>query len=447
MTTRVAIIGAGPCGLSQLRAFAAARDKGDDIPELVCFEKQEDWGGLWNFTWRTGTDEYGEPVHGSMYRYLWSNGPKECLEFADYTFDEHFGKPIGSYPPRPVLRDYITGRAEESDIRQYIRFRSPVRLVTYSDDTGKFTVTANDLENNRVTSEEFDYVVVATGHFSVPNVPHFEGLERFPGRVLHAHDFREALEFKGKDILVVGASYSAEDIGLQCYKYGANSITSCYRSGPMDFKWPGNWEEKPLLTKLEGSTAHFKDGTSRDVDAIILCTGYMHHFPFMADDLRLATSNRLWPLGLYKSVVWVDNPKLMYLGMQDQFYTLNLFDVQAWYARDVIMGRIQLPSRDEMKKENQAWREREEKLEDDEQMIRFQGDNARDLAAETDYPKIDWDGVDETFIEWEHHKQENIMGYRDHSFKSLVTGTVQPPHHTLWLKAMDDSLQTYLSTG
>jgi trimethylamine monooxygenase len=70
MTSRVAIIGAGPCGLSQLQAFEQARRKGVDIPEGVCFEKQADWGGLWNYTWRTGLDEYGEPVHGSMYRYL-----------------------------------------------------------------------------------------------------------------------------------------------------------------------------------------------------------------------------------------------------------------------------------------------------------------------------------------------------------------------------------------
>ena len=43
------------------------------------------------------------PVPNSMYRYLWSNGPKECLEFADYSFDEHFGKPIPSFPPREVF--------------------------------------------------------------------------------------------------------------------------------------------------------------------------------------------------------------------------------------------------------------------------------------------------------------------------------------------------------
>ena len=91
---RIAIIGAGPSGLAQLRAFESARRQGAEIPEIVCYEKQDNWGGLWNYTWRTGLDEHGEPVHGSMYRYLWSNGPKECLEFADYSFEEHFGRPM-----------------------------------------------------------------------------------------------------------------------------------------------------------------------------------------------------------------------------------------------------------------------------------------------------------------------------------------------------------------
>ena len=69
MTKRVAIIGAGPSGLAQLRAFQSAKEKARN-PEVVCFEKQSNWGGLWNYTWRTGVDQYGEPVHGSMYRYL-----------------------------------------------------------------------------------------------------------------------------------------------------------------------------------------------------------------------------------------------------------------------------------------------------------------------------------------------------------------------------------------
>jgi trimethylamine monooxygenase len=44
---------------AQLHAFEAARDAGADVPEIVCYEKQNDWGGLWNDTWRTGLDAYG----------------------------------------------------------------------------------------------------------------------------------------------------------------------------------------------------------------------------------------------------------------------------------------------------------------------------------------------------------------------------------------------------
>jgi trimethylamine monooxygenase len=221
MAKRVAIIGAGPSGLAQLRAFQSAAEKGAEVPEVVCFEKQSNWGGLWNYTWRTGLDKYGEPVHGSMYRYLWSNGPKEGLEFADYSFEEHFGKQIASYPPRAVLFDYIEGRVKKAGVRDMIRFETVVRNVDFAE--GKFTVKVKDLPNDREYSEEFDHVICASGHFSTPNVPEFEGFDTFKGRVLHAHDFRDALEFKDMDLLIIGTSYSAEDIGSQCWKYGAKS--------------------------------------------------------------------------------------------------------------------------------------------------------------------------------------------------------------------------------
>lgn len=444
MRKRIAVIGAGPSGLAQLRAFQSAQAKGEEIPEIVCFEKQENWGGLWNYTWRTGLDEFGEPVHCSMYRYLWSNGPKECLEFADYTFEEHFGKAIPSYPPRAVLWDYIKGRVEKTSVRQWCRFRNPVRMVTYNEKTDNFTVVAEDLVAKNTYSEIFDYVVVASGHFSTPNVPYFEGFDKFNGRILHAHDFRDAMEFKDKDILIVGTSYSAEDIGSQCWKYGCKSVTVSHRTQPMGFDWPENWKEVPLLQKVENNICTFKDGSQQKVDAIILCTGYLHHFPFLANDLKLKTANRLWPLGLYKGVVWEENPKLFYLGMQDQYYTFNMFDAQAWFARDVMMGRISLPTKDVMQEHSQSWRAREEKLADAYQQIYFQGDYVKDLIADTDYPKFDVDAVDETLVAWKHHKHENIMGFRDNNYRSVMTGNMQPKHHTPWVDAMDDSLESYL---
>ncbi|MDD2705359.1 MAG: NAD(P)/FAD-dependent oxidoreductase [Acidocella sp.] len=447
MTLRIAIIGAGPSGLAQLRAFESAERQGIEIPEVVCFEKQEDWGGMWNYTWRTGLDEYGEPVHASMYRYLWSNGPKEALEFADYSFEEHFGRPIPSYPPREVLWDYIVGRVKKGNLRRFIRFRAPVRDVTYDDATGKFTVTVRDLEKDHVYSEVFDYVVVASGHFSTPNVPDFPGLSKFPGRVLHAHDFRDAREFTGKRVLCVGSSYSSEDIGTQSYKYGAKEIIFSYRSKPMGFAFPEAFSEVPLLLKVEGNTAFFKDGTTREVDVIVLCTGYQHYFPFLPDELRLKTNNRLWPLGLYKGVVWEKNPKLMYLGMQDQYYTFNMFDAQAWFARDVMLGKVNLPSYEEMHADSLAWREKEEASETASDDIDFQCAYIRDLIDRTDYPDFKPEIMAEQFKEWKHHKEEDVLTYRHHSFRSTLTGNMAPPLKTTWMQQTDDSLTAFLANN
>ena len=442
MTKRVAVIGAGPSGLAVLRAFQTAKANGDEIPEVVCFEKQDNWGGLWNYTWRTGLDQYGEAVHGSMYRYLWSNGPKEGLEFADYSFEEHFGKQIASYPPRSVLFDYIEGRIKKTEVRDWIKFSTAVKNVEQSD--GGFAVTTCDLTTSKTNVGYFDHVIVCSGHFSTPNMPSFDGFERFPGRILHAHDFRDATEFQGKDVLLIGTSYSAEDIGSQCWKYGAKSITVSHRTAAMGYDWPANWEEVPLLTKVDGQTAYFKDGSSKTIDAIVLCTGYLHYFPFMEDKLRLVTANRLATADLYKGVAFINNPKIHYIGMQDQWFTFNMFDAQAWWSRDVIMGRIDLPTQEVMISDVNDRVAREDAGQDDYDAIWYQGDYVKELIDETDYPSFDVEGACKVFKEWKGHKKENIMTFRDNSYKSVITGSMAPIHHTPWKDAMDDTIESYL---
>jgi trimethylamine monooxygenase len=79
-----------------------------------------------------------------------------------------------------------------------------VRRATYNEDSDDFSVVVEDLSEKRVLPEEkFDYLFVASGHYSTPNVPHYPGVEKFPGRVMHAHEFRDACEFTGKRLLMV----------------------------------------------------------------------------------------------------------------------------------------------------------------------------------------------------------------------------------------------------
>lgn len=117
----VCFIGAGPCTLSALHFFKQMPTEEQEQWEVVVYEKQSAIGGMWQQegNWRVGTssmefnsfcltrvlgvDEYGMPTHHSMYRDLWSNGPKEALELPDWTFRDCFGENIPSFPPRCIL--------------------------------------------------------------------------------------------------------------------------------------------------------------------------------------------------------------------------------------------------------------------------------------------------------------------------------------------------------
>jgi len=135
-------------------------------------------------------------------------------------------------------------------------------MVHFDKGTNLFTVDAYHYPTKTMMTNIFDYVVVATSHFSVPNWPETPGIETFPGRVLHSHDFKNGLEMKDKTCLIMGTSYSAEDIASNCLKYGAKAIVASWRTNPMGFAdWPSNYENVPLMTKIDGKTVHFKDGS------------------------------------------------------------------------------------------------------------------------------------------------------------------------------------------
>jgi trimethylamine monooxygenase len=198
---------------------------------------------------------------------------------------------------------------------------------------------------------------------------------------------------------------------------------------------------------MDGKTAHFSDGTTREIDAVILCTGYLLNYPFMAEELRLRSSNRLYTNDLYKGVFWQGNPDVMYLGMQDQYYTFTMFDAEAWLARDYVLGRLDLPDRATRKRDIEAWQAKEDKLNGCYDDIDFQADHIADMVALTDYPAFDIDLTRDIFKTWEHHKDENIRTYRDRSgFVSPCTQTESTLHHTQWWQALDDSMITYVGS-
>mmetsp|Transcript_47220 Transcript_47220/g.72132 ORF Transcript_47220/g.72132 Transcript_47220/m.72132 type:complete len:82 (-) Transcript_47220:635-880(-) len=81
-------------------------------------------------------------------------------------------------------------------------------------------------------------------------MPYYPGFETFEGRLLHAHSVKNMGEYKDKVVMVVGSSYSAEDIASICHKRGAKELVLCYRSEGMKYDWPKSFTVKPILTKV-----------------------------------------------------------------------------------------------------------------------------------------------------------------------------------------------------
>ena len=116
--------------------------------------------------------------------------------------------------------------------------------------------------------------------------------------------------------------------------------------------------------------------------------------------------------------------------MQDQYYTFNMFDAQAWFARDYMLGRINLPELKLRTDDINLWKAQELATETGEDHVDFQTDYIKDILSYTDYPFLNLDKVAEMFKSWLKDKEENILNYRDKIYTSVVDGMNVTNTHT-----------------
>jgi len=382
------------------------------------------------------------------------NAPCEALEFPDYTYEQHFGKKLSSFPPRAVFEDYMKGRYENEELLSTCRFNTSVEFVSFDEKSQKFNVRINDILKKTDTEEDFDYVLVCSGHYHKPNMVEFPGFEKFAGRIMHAHDFKDGRHFKGQTVMTVGSSYSAEDIASLCVKFGAKKAFLSARENKeapfFMYKWPSvdecGLQVKPILTKTEGNTVFFKDGSQEKVDCIILCTGYKHSYPFLEQSLRYSGPDSLCPEGFYKGMFWIKNPKMVYIGAVKQLFTFPFFDAQANYLAKVLEKSIEVPDSVEMLAEFEASSEALKKLPTVVETIKYQSDYIGGLNRESGFaPEMDSDLLNKNFVDFVANKIEDIRTFRDKTHVSILTGEKSPfLKSEPWATRIDSSKKAYL---
>jgi trimethylamine monooxygenase len=211
-----------------------------------------------------------------------------------------------------ILYELISS-AKAGNIQQFIRFNTAVRHVDFDDKKNEFNVDIEDLITSSIECINFYRVIVATGHYHMPNMINIDSVDQFPGRVLHSHEFRGADEFVGLNVLIIGSSYSADDIALQCYKFGAQSMIVSSRHGPIGYKWTIGIKDASMLVRMKSRKMVQSVHTT---DAIFFCIGYRHSYPFMAKRFHLYSGvTQFIPSNPYKSIFWIDQPYLAYLDV------------------------------------------------------------------------------------------------------------------------------------
>jgi putative flavoprotein involved in K+ transport len=226
-----------------------------------------------------------------------------------------FPAPADSHPSKDDVADYLATYAARLNLP--VRVNSPV-LRMHLDEDGLFVVaTPTGVLSAR-------QVVVATGPFQTPQVPALASQLNPHVQQVHSADYRNPGQVLGDRVLVVGAANSGLQIAAELaptrsvsVAVGSKPLALPQRIAGRDlFFWlarSGFFKVaatsrlarrlrargdlvigtrnaqlrragvgfRPRLTGFTGGVAHFADGTTMDVDAVVWATGFASDYSWL----------------------------------------------------------------------------------------------------------------------------------------------------------------------
>ncbi|KAK4557932.1 hypothetical protein RGQ29_007605 [Quercus rubra] len=343
LTSRhVAVIGAGAAGL--VTAIELRREG----HSVVVFERGDQVGGTWIYTPKIESDPIGfDPartkIHSSLYKSLRTNLPRECMGFPCYPFvakDDPDRDPR-RYPGHREVLLYLQDFTREFRIDELVRFETEVVRVRLVEEKWKIKSKQRSGEDE---TEIFDAVVICNGHYTVPRVAQIPGINEWPGKQMHSHNYRVPEPFRDQVVVLIGSSASAVDISRDIagvakeVHVAARSVadeTSEEQSG-----YDNMWASSHDRSVRKDGTVFFQDGSFVHADIILHCTGYKYHFPFLeTNGIVNVDDNRVGPL--YKHVFPPAlAPCLSFVGLPWKVVPFPMFELQSKWIAGVLSKPI-----------------------------------------------------------------------------------------------------------
>lgn len=382
-SNRYCIIGGGAAGLATGRHFAA-NDIGFDL-----IEKEDDFGGVWNF---------GKPC-SAIYRSVHMISSKHYSEYPDYPAPQEWPIFLRSDQALEYLRSY----ARHFDLYKSTEFGREVVEMRPQEGSDRWIVRLDGGEERIYRG-----VVVANGHLSKPNLPSTPG--NFSGLQMHSGQYKTPDCLKGKRVLVVGAGNSGCDIAVEAIHHAAKVFHSTRRGyfywpkfvwgmpvdewaewflvlrvplwarrffgryflkwasagSPEDYGLPkpdhkmfeshfiinstlmyhlghGDITAMPDIKELQGEKVVFADGRVEDIDVIIWATGFELSFPFI--DQKYLKWQKAQP-DMFMNIFDRTNPNLFFIGLvQTSTGNWPIMDWQSRLLARYILARETAPKR------------------------------------------------------------------------------------------------------
>jgi len=132
-----------------------------------------------------------------------TNLSKYTCRFSDHQWSHE----ASIFPSQSEMDSYLTSYATKYLKPEHTVLGCSVTHINASED-GKYQVKWTD-SSDACMSGEFDDVVVTTGFFSKPVIKELSG---FQGRTIHSSHYTDPAEFAGRNVVVVGASFSSAEI-------------------------------------------------------------------------------------------------------------------------------------------------------------------------------------------------------------------------------------------
>ena len=380
---RICVIGAGPSGITAAKNLLAT-----GFRRVVVYDRNAEVGGNWVYS--------PDPSHSSVFETTHIISSKQLSQYEDFPMPD--GYP--DYPGHAELKAYFQSYARHFGVDHVLQLRTEVQSARPRPGGG-WTVTLGDGRR-----EEFDALLVASGHHWDPRMPSYPGT--FGGELLHSHAYKTAERFAGQRVLVIGGGNSACDIAVETARCSARTAISMRRGywfvpkffmglptdvindrlmrkfpklirqqagkltvwliqgknshyglpepehGPFEahptinsellyFIRHGRIHPRPDISRFEGKTVHFVDGSSAEFDAIIAATGYVTRFPFLDAAEVGDYSGREVPL--YLKVFHPRFEDLFFIGLfQPQGCIWPLADWQGRLVARALLGAWKRPA-------------------------------------------------------------------------------------------------------